>query len=374
MGSSHRTSIHTRDRNLSLHTDIHEEEGRIVSILFDGGRKLAEVWREYDDGLSPQDLNAEIERYHLESVNCIEFLYSISARVKTVRHPVSMNKLGLMFLKWGLIDEAISEFELAIQYDSSIGELYLNLGSSYLKRGGVEEAIEVLEKGVEVSPTYADIRFKLGVAYYSGKLYSEAVDSFEKALLINPVYDEAHFFLALTLLERILNNQDERGDFNEKECMDRVREHLNRTVSISERFKTKNFEEAVRKIHKGDRKGAHLLLKEISLNIPKVIDLDFHHYFYLNYIYGDSGKDKKVVDDYVSMLERLVKKHPDFPDIRNMLGIAYLIQCRNLYMKSLFQFGKACEINSKYKRARQNLRLAENEGKGILILLRAMLK
>ena len=73
-------------------------------------------------------------------------------------------------------------------------------------------------------------------------------------------------------------------------------------------------------------------------------------------------------------LKVLVEKYPKFGDIRTHLGIGYLIQCRELFLNALQQFRSACEIDPNYKKAETNLKLAENEGKGFLILLRALLK
>ena len=77
---------------------------------------------------------------------------------------------------------------------------------------------------------------------------------------------------------------------------------------------------------------------------------------------------------YTDQLKQTVDKFPKYADLRNNLGIAYLIQCRNLFLNALEQFRYALEINPQYKKAKKNLKLAENDGKGFLILLRAILK
>ena len=66
--------------------------------------------------------------------------------------------------------------------------------------------------------------------------------------------------------------------------------------------------------------------------------------------------------------------NPDFPDLRTKLGIATLIQCRNFLNKALHQFREASTMNPDYEKAKNNLKLARNDGKGLTILLRAMLK
>jgi cell fate (sporulation/competence/biofilm development) regulator YlbF (YheA/YmcA/DUF963 family) len=96
--------------------------------------------------------------------------------------------------------------------------------------------------------------------------------------------------------------------------------------------------------------------------------------FYLNFMFGGKGKDDEFIQEYTNKLCSAIEKKPNFADLRNDLGIAYLIQCRNLFLKGLSEFRAALSINPEYERAKKNLKLAENDGKGFLILLRAILK
>ena len=91
-------------------------------------------------------------------------------------------------------------------------------------------------------------------------------------------------------------------------------------------------------------------------------------------MYGGKGKDDSFIADYVQTLQETIEKYPHYADLRNNLGIANLIQCRNLFLNALAEFRTALKINPNYKRAEKNLKLAENDGKGFLILLRALLK
>lgn len=366
--------IQCKGRKLHLQTNTMADEGKIISTLFDGGRVLGKEISYYDTNLSIKELRKWVEELHSERMGGIEILYSISARVKTVRHSLSLNKLGLQFLRWNLLDEAISEFKLAIQYDHQFGEAYLNLGEAFLRRGGVEEAVSILEKGVKVAPEYADMWQKLGMSYLQSRSYKKALEAFRRALKINPSYDEPLFSVSLCLIEVMVKGVKKKELPDEEECRKQIREHLHRVAALSARFRVPGFEEAMRRIHRGDMDQALKLLQEVDRELPKVVDLGFDDAFYLNFLYGQRGRNTKAVQEYVNKLEALVREHPNFPDIHNKLGVAYLIQCRSLFNRALHQFQRACDINPEYKRAKSNLKLAKNDGKGLLILLRAMLK
>jgi len=103
-------------------------------------------------------------------------------------------------------------------------------------------------------------------------------------------------------------------------------------------------------------------------------DMAFDAEFYLKFMYGGKGKDNRFIASYLDELRREIERHPDYADLHNNLGIAYLIMCRNLFLKALEEFREALRINPTYKKAKKNLKLSENDGKGFLILLRAILK
>jgi hypothetical protein len=91
-------------------------------------------------------------------------------------------------------------------------------------------------------------------------------------------------------------------------------------------------------------------------------------------MFGGKGKDDDYIQGYTNELKTAVADHPGYADLRNNLGTAYLIQCRNLFLNALEEFRQALKINPEFKKADKNLKLAENDGKGFLILLRAILK
>jgi tetratricopeptide (TPR) repeat protein len=59
-------------------------------------------------------------------------------------------------------DEAIREFEMALEADPRHGYAYNNLGGVYLATGQIEEAIETFRKAIEAVPEYGTAHYNLG--------------------------------------------------------------------------------------------------------------------------------------------------------------------------------------------------------------------
>ncbi len=366
-------NIHAPGRNLHLQTHYDEARQKIAADLFDGGRLLAQKHRAINPDQSGESIESFVDKYHSQCMRDIEMIYTISARVKTVRHALSLTTLGKQFLYWNLLDEAVSELELALQYDPRYKEAYLHLTEAFLRRGGLSEAIETANNGIQCGADYPDLWQKLGRAYLEGGQYKKAGQAFQTAVSKNSNYTEALLGMAITRL-RIYDPQDDAAEWviNEK-ALGQIRVIINRILT-DKRFDHTSLEAALRFLHGRQFVRTLEQLEVCFNNVPVEPDLHFHDAFYLNFMYGESGRDEDQINTYVERLERLTIQYPKYADLRNKLGIAYLIQCRQLFNKALKQFKHAIQINSNYDRAKRHLKLAQNEGKGFLLLLRAILK
>ena len=96
--------------------------------------------------------------------------------------------------------------------------------------------------------------------------------------------------------------------------------------------------------------------------------------FYLKFLFAGLDKDIDALNNYIQTIEHTLSKHFDYADLHQSLGIAYLIKAWHFFAKAIEEFKDAVEINPSYTKAVKSLKLTENEGRGILLLLRAILK
>jgi tetratricopeptide (TPR) repeat protein len=100
----------------------------------------------------------------------------------------------------------------------------------------------------------------------------------------------------------------------------------------------------------------------------------FESEFYLKFMFGGKSRDDAFIQRYTELLRAATQDFPEFADLHNHLGLAYLIQSRNLFLHAIEEFRQALKINPDYQRAAKNLKLLENESKGFVYLLQAMLR
>ncbi len=356
-------------RKFHIETAFADQGKAITSTIFLDGQVIDS--REVPSSVEPGESAGElIGSAHREAITDLEILYYIDEKVKAVRHAASANKLGLVFLQKNLYTEALSQFNLALEIDPGFSDVFANLGKTYLMNDSFDDAIETLKKGVQQAPHFADVQNYLGIAYLYKEMFEQAVSHLEEAINLNSNYIGAYYHLGVALLAK---SQSENGDAQvttrqmAMECFDRAEERMvNRQIA--------NFESVMSKVKEQDYAAA---INDFLLSKPKDVlghFMDVENEFYLKFMYGGKGKDDSFISEYVAKLSEIISEHPEYADVRNNMGVANLIQCRNLFLRALDEFRAAMKINPGFKRAEKNLKLAENDGKGFLILLRAILK
>ncbi|MCH8871579.1 tetratricopeptide repeat protein [candidate division KSB1 bacterium] len=360
------------ERKFHVQTNFSDAKKMIVSNVFFEGQVIDSKEVPAVNGISDIEIKNRMHEVHRELITDLEVLYYISEKVKSVRHAPSANKLGLLFLQKSLFKEAIAQFNLALEIQPDSPEVYCNLGKTHLIAGDYNEAIAILENGAKHAPQFADIQNYLGVAYLHTRNLPKAINHMEEALKLNPNYIGVHYHLGIALLAQFLNQngQDESsGDL----CV-QAQEHLDIAAERMVNQNIPNFNKVVELVRNQSYEEA---VKEFFECKPKEVLTQFlnvENEFYLKFMYGGKGKDDSFIADYETKLQDLIAEYPNYADLRNSLGVTNLIQCRNLFLKSLDEFRAALKINPNFKKAEKNLKLAENDGKGFLILLRAILK
>ncbi len=110
--------------------------------------------------------------------------------------------LGNILCQKGRVDEAIAHYQKALQINPDDAEVHNNLGLALLQKGNVDEAIAQYQKALEIKPDYAGACYNLGEALFQEGKLDEAVAQYQKALQIKPDYAEAHDSLANALLQK----------------------------------------------------------------------------------------------------------------------------------------------------------------------------
>ncbi|HHM24153.1 MAG TPA: tetratricopeptide repeat protein [Bacteroidetes bacterium] len=361
------------DREVYIETSLDEEQQKIVTKVLDNSYLLSSYEKPVGEAAGEGIQLAEAEKQHREVVADWKHFFYLYEKVKSSRHAPSAVRLGRLMLERNLFPEAVECFRDALRWDPENVDAVINLARAYYLTELFDEAVSTLRRYEDRFGTFPDVQFWLGAAYLGMQEFPRAIQHLERALEINPHYDAAHFLLGKTYVSSLAHSYETEelipGPLRQKKALG----HLQRAIDLNPLYNQAATRQAMKEIQNGRYDVALEKLEEVEL-FPKEVENHFDERFYLDFLFGGKSKDDELIENYIRQLQQRLKEHPDFPDLHNQLGVAYLIQCRNMFLKAMEQFRKALKLNPNFQAAKRNLKLAENEGKGFIILLRALLK
>lgn len=101
------------------------------------------------------------------------------------------NLLGLIHMDKREYNQAIENFEDALDKDQSNFYVYNNLSLSYIQLGNFKEARKYIDQAVELEPSVPYVYNNAGIIYENLQNYEQAVKLYEKALELDPEYKKA---------------------------------------------------------------------------------------------------------------------------------------------------------------------------------------
>jgi tetratricopeptide (TPR) repeat protein len=114
-------------------------------------------------------------------------------------HAKAHYSLGLALAARQRFGEAIIHYRQAVAVKPDFADAYYNLGIALAKCGRTEEAIAEYETALEISPDYADAHYNLGLALAGRKRFDEAIVHYRRAVTVKPDFAAAHCGLGIAL-------------------------------------------------------------------------------------------------------------------------------------------------------------------------------
>jgi tetratricopeptide (TPR) repeat protein len=241
------------------------------------------------------------------------------------------NNLGDALLQKGNVDEAIVQYQKALQIYPDYAEAHYNLGCALLKKGNVDEAITQYQKALQITPDDAGVHNNLGNALLTKGNVDEAVAHFQQALQITPDFAEARYNLGNALLTK--GNVDE------------AIVHYQRALQIEPDYAEAHNNLGNALLKKGS-------MDEAIVHYQKALQItpDFAE---AHNNLGNALLKKGSVDEAITHFQQALQITPDYAEAHNNLGNA-LFQ-KGKMDEAIVQYQKALQITPDYAEALNNL-------------------
>ena len=95
---------------------------------------------------------------------------------------VQHNERGIALALAGLYEQAVTEFNKAVELDPEYAMAYNNRGDAYWNKGNFDRAIADYDKAIELDPGLAEAYGNRGFVYYLEGELTKAISDLEKCL------------------------------------------------------------------------------------------------------------------------------------------------------------------------------------------------
>ena len=114
-------------------------------------------------------------------------------------YPEAHYSLGVAAANRGRLDEAIVHYEKAIAANPNYANAHNNLGNALLALGQLDGAMAHCLEALRIKPEFAEAHYNLGNALFVCRRLEEAMAQYRNALEIRPNYADARYNLGLAL-------------------------------------------------------------------------------------------------------------------------------------------------------------------------------
>ncbi len=379
IGLNQNIVIHNREFHLQTATNI--EDGLIRTEVFEQGRLLYAQEQKYErretggkNGGEPR-IRSVLDWFHKGVIHDLKTYFKLSTILEKKDHSVSHQRLGSVFLSLHIYDRAEKHLGIAIKINQDFYSAYIALARCYYYQQKYKESEDLLQKLMKKEVTYPDMYNLLGLVLLEQKNYIQSLNHFRNAIRIHPNYKEAYFNIAAAIFKRIYYLKTQQKDDEIQKNLDFLEIILNKIqkignsddrsliIELKKAFSGRNYE----KIHSMIYDYRHRLFYRRMQ--PEIVGYEF----YLRLHYLSDELDDKILRNFEEKFSKILKDNVNYADIWNYLALIHLLLCRDHFLQGLGNFKEATKINPEYTKARNNLRLVENDGREFLSLIKAII-
>jgi Tfp pilus assembly protein PilF len=375
-------NISIRNRKFHFQTATNIEDGIIRTEVFEQGRLMYAQDNRYERRGSgnPEGgesrLRQSLDQFHRSIITSLKAYFDISDFLQTADNAVSHYRLGAIFLSLHIFDKCQQHLLKCISLDPKFYSAHIALARCYFYQKNYKDSEEILQTLVKTEIPYPDLYNLLGMVMLEQKNYIQCLNHFRNAVKLNQKYKEAYFNIAAAIFKRIsyLRTQDKGEDVQKNldflnvilNKIDKVGNDDDRAIvaELRKAFAAKNFGKIQTLIYD----YRHRLFYQRML--PEIIGYEF--YLWLRYLPDRLDIEKLLY--FEDKFTKTLADNDDYADMWNYLALIHLLLCREHFLKGLQNFKEATRINPQYTKAKNNLRLVENDGREFLSLIKAITK
>jgi superkiller protein 3 len=174
--------------------------------------------------------------------------------------------LGMLYSQKGDMDKAAAEYEKEIVVDGNFSAAYNNLGRIFFERGDITKAGKAFKRALKIDPDYVHALNNLGLVYMEEGHVKEALGEFKKALEIDPKYEGSlrNLALAQDMVEKPAETYNRLGQiYYTQGNIAKAERQFEKALTYDSKYTVAMGNLGVINLRKGDYDEAIRLLKKV---------------------------------------------------------------------------------------------------------------
>ncbi|MFC1475538.1 tetratricopeptide repeat protein [Candidatus Zixiibacteriota bacterium] len=359
------------DREYLIQSTVDPVSKRMRCDIFGEGVRLTAIDGEEIAGIPTESIFPALNNMHERITAELDRVFKLSLSALNAQEPALLNYIGELFASRRMWLEARREFDRAVLLAPKYDRALFNLGCCYLNLNLYNEAAEFLERAVAINQTFPDYLNRLGEAYLELSSCRKAIDQFRKAAQLNPYFWEPYFNMGLAHILNGIRREDYRMHLDLKR---KAMDMFEKSAIILPALRSGSYFLGQRYLEEdrlAESYDAYIEAKSKAGGGPKPIPVSPLDLALCSDRFMPSEAELSAE---ISRLRQRVKIHPHYADLHFRLAQSYTILAQLVHQRSISEYERALKINPEFNAARRNKKLAENEDKGMSVLVKAALK
>jgi tetratricopeptide (TPR) repeat protein len=374
-------NITIRNREFHFQTATNIEDGLIRTEVFEQGRLLYSQENKYERRAKPSDeggeprIRASLDYFHKNVITDLQTFFDLSKILENQEQSTSHFRLGAIFFSLRIFDKAELHLKTAMELDPEQYNSCIALARCHFYQKKFKESEALLQSLIKKEITYPDLYNLLGMVLFEQSNHIQSMNHFRQAIKINPDYKEAYFNIAATIFKRIYYLKTQQNDSEIQKNLDFLEVILNKIHKIGDSEDRSLIVELKRSFSKKNFSKIHSLIYDYRHRLfhqriqPEIIGYEF--YLWLHHLSDRLGYEKLLY--FERKFSKNLEQYTDYADIWNYLALIHLLLCRDYFLQGLNNFKESTKINPKFTKAKNNLRLVQNDGREFLSLIKAII-
>ncbi len=114
-------------------------------------------------------------------------------------HEAALNNLAFALLQLGVVNEAVDRLEQVVRIDAKSADAHYNLATALARVGRIQDAIGEYEQVVHLKPDFVEAHYVLGVLFARTGRTQQAINEFLQTLRLRPENANAHYAVGVLL-------------------------------------------------------------------------------------------------------------------------------------------------------------------------------